>query len=108
MTEQLMSVPAISKVPDGSVLGESRGAEAGSALGEAAAGAERGGSIVMVLLVAVALVAALSAIMTFGGLAKRRAGLCTARLPRHRPSGDLADSRHRHELLCHAVFQCPV
>jgi two-component system, cell cycle sensor histidine kinase and response regulator CckA len=67
MTEQLMSVPAISKVPAGSVLGESRGAEAGSALGEAAAGAERGGSIVMVLLVAVALVAALSAIMTFGG-----------------------------------------
>ena len=67
MTEQLMSVPAISKVPAGSVLGESRGAEAGSALGEAAAGAERGGSIVMVLLVAMALVAALSAIMTFGG-----------------------------------------
>ena len=76
MTEQLMSVPAISKVPDGSVLGESRGAEAGSALGEAAAGAERGGSIVMVLLVAVALVAALSAIMTFGGRAICRSDLC--------------------------------
>jgi len=61
-----MSVPAISKVPAGSVSGESRGAEFGSALGEVA-GAERGGSIVMVLLVAVTLVAALSAIMTFGG-----------------------------------------
>jgi two-component system cell cycle sensor histidine kinase/response regulator CckA len=66
MTEQLMSVPAISKVPAGSVSGESRGGEVGSALGEVA-GAERGGSIVMVLLVAVALFAALSAIMTFGG-----------------------------------------
>jgi two-component system, cell cycle sensor histidine kinase and response regulator CckA len=66
MTEQLMSVPAIRKVPAGSVSGESRGAELGSALGEVA-GAERGGSIVMVLLVAVTLVAALSAIMTFGG-----------------------------------------
>jgi two-component system cell cycle sensor histidine kinase/response regulator CckA len=66
MTEQLMSVPAISKVPAGSVSGEQRGAEVGPTDGEAA-GAERGGSIVMVLLVAVALVAALSAIMTFGG-----------------------------------------
>ena len=66
MTEQLMSVPAISKAPAGSVSGELRGAEAASALGEAAS-AERGGSVVMVLLVAVALVAALSAIMTFGG-----------------------------------------
>ena len=66
MTEQLMSVPAISKVPAGSVSGESRGTEVASALGEAA-GAERGGSIVMVLLVAVALVAALGAIMAFGG-----------------------------------------
>jgi two-component system cell cycle sensor histidine kinase/response regulator CckA len=66
MTEQLMSVPAISKVPAGSVSGETRGAEVGSVAGEAA-GVERGGSIVMVLLVAVALVAALSAIMTLGG-----------------------------------------
>jgi len=66
MTEQLMSVPAISKVPAGSVLGEGRGTESGPAAG-GAGGAERGGSIAMVLLVAVALVAALSAIMTFGG-----------------------------------------
>ena len=66
MTEQLMSVPAISKVPAVSVSGEGRGAEVGSAA-DGAAGGERGGSIVMVLLVAVALVAALSAIMTLGG-----------------------------------------
>src|SRR6516165_3186084 len=66
MTEQLMSVPAISKVPAGSVSGESRGAELGAADGRPA-GAERGGSIAMVLMVAVALIAALSAIMTFGG-----------------------------------------
>ena len=65
MTEQLMSVPAISKVPAGSVSGELRGAEVGPAVD--AAGAERGGSIAMVLLVAVALLAALSAIMTLGG-----------------------------------------
>jgi len=66
MTEQLMSVPAISKVPAVSVSGEGRGAGVGAAA-EGAAGGERGGSIVMVLLVAVALVAALSAIMTLGG-----------------------------------------
>src|SRR5215472_16147381 len=66
MTEQLMSVPAISKVPAGSVSGESRGADVGAADGEAA-GTERGGSIALVLLVAVALVAALSAILTLGG-----------------------------------------
>src|SRR5215469_17285994 len=66
MTEQLMSVPAISKVPAGSVSGESRGADVGAADGEAAA-TERGGSIALVLLVAVALVAALSAILTLGG-----------------------------------------
>src|SRR5215472_10001146 len=65
MTEQLMSVPAISKVPAGSVSGELRGAEVGPAVD--AAGAERGGSIAMVLLVAVALLAALSAVMTLGG-----------------------------------------
>ena len=44
MTEQLMSVPAISKVPAGSVSGESRGAEVRLTLGEAT-GAERGGSV---------------------------------------------------------------
>jgi two-component system, cell cycle sensor histidine kinase and response regulator CckA len=66
MTEQLMSVPAISKVPAGSVSGQARGAELGSA-GGGPAGAERGGSIAMVLLVAVALIAALSAVMTLGG-----------------------------------------
>src|SRR6516162_3348953 len=65
MTEQLMSVPAISKVPAGSVSGELRGAEVGPAVD--AASAERGGSIAMVLLVALALLAALSAIMTLGG-----------------------------------------
>src|SRR5690348_18429524 len=64
MTEQLMSVPAISKVPAGSVSGEPRTTQLGSAPGVAA---ERGGSIAMVLVVALALVAALSAIMTFGG-----------------------------------------
>ena len=57
-----MSVPAISKVPAGSVSGEPRTTRLGSA-----AGAERGGSIAMVLVVALALLAALSAIMTFGG-----------------------------------------
>src|SRR5690242_17646521 len=66
MTEQLMSVPAISKVPAGSVSGQARGAEIGPA-GGGSAGAERGGSIAMVLLVAVALLAALSAVMTLGG-----------------------------------------
>ena len=66
MTEQLMSVPAISKVPAVSVSGEARGADVGPAAG-GAAGVERGGSIAMVLLVAVALVAALSAIMALGG-----------------------------------------
>jgi two-component system cell cycle sensor histidine kinase/response regulator CckA len=64
MTEQLMSVPAISQVPAGSVSGEAGGAEVDAAAG---ATAERGGSIAMVLLVALALVAALSAIMAFGG-----------------------------------------
>jgi two-component system, cell cycle sensor histidine kinase and response regulator CckA len=66
MTEQLMSVPAISKAPAGSVSGESRERVIGSPGGGSGA-AERGGSIAMVLLVAVALVAALSAIMTLGG-----------------------------------------
>src|SRR5690242_15122036 len=66
MTEQLMSVPAISKVPAGSVSGESHEREIGPPGGGAGA-AERGGSIALVLLVAVALVAALSAIMTLGG-----------------------------------------
>ena len=61
-----MSVPAISQVPAGSVSGEAGGTEVGAAAG-GAIGAERGGSIAMVLLVALALVAALSAIMTFGG-----------------------------------------
>src|SRR5262249_5386750 len=61
MTEQLMSVPAISKVPAGSVSGQARGAEVGST---GAAAAERGGSIALVLLVAVGLIAALRAIMT--------------------------------------------
>src|SRR5581483_7275601 len=64
MTEQLMSVPAISKVPAGSVSGEPRTTQLGPAPG---ATAERGGSIAMVLVVALALLAALSAIMTFGG-----------------------------------------
>ena len=64
MTEQLMSVPAISKVPAGSVSGEACGAEIGVG---GSVGAERGGSIALVLLVAVALVAALSAIMTLSG-----------------------------------------
>src|SRR5215472_6419521 len=67
MTEQLMSVPAISKVPAGSVSGEARSAQLGSALGGTPSGAERGGSIVMVLAVAMALLAALSAIIMFGG-----------------------------------------
>jgi two-component system cell cycle sensor histidine kinase/response regulator CckA len=67
MTEQLMSVPAISKVPAGSVSGEARGAQFGSALGGTPGVAERGGSIVMVLAVALALLAALSAIIMFGG-----------------------------------------
>jgi two-component system, cell cycle sensor histidine kinase and response regulator CckA len=67
MTEQLMSVPAISKVPAGSVSGEARGAQLGSALGGTPGGAERGGSITMVLAVALALLAALSAIIMFGG-----------------------------------------
>jgi two-component system, cell cycle sensor histidine kinase and response regulator CckA len=61
MTEQLMSAPAISKVPGGSVSGEAFGGTG------ATAGAERGGSIAMVLLVALALLAALSAIMALGG-----------------------------------------
>ncbi len=59
-----MSVPAISKVPAGSVSGEPRTTQLGPAPG---ATAERGGSIAMVLVVALALLAALSAIMTFGG-----------------------------------------
>jgi two-component system cell cycle sensor histidine kinase/response regulator CckA len=67
MTEQLMSVPAIGKVPAGSVSGESREPQIGSAAGGPAIDVERGGSIVMVLLVAVALIAALGAIMTLGG-----------------------------------------
>src|SRR5205085_3499145 len=66
MTEQLMSVPAISKVPAGSVSGASRQREIALPGGGVGA-AERGGSIAMVLLVAVALVAALSAIMMLGG-----------------------------------------
>ena len=66
MTEQLMSVPAISKVPAGSVSGASREREIALPGGGVGA-AERGGSIAMVLLVAVALVAALSAIMMLGG-----------------------------------------
>jgi len=61
MTEQLMSVPAISKVPAGSVSGKALGGTS------ATAGAERGGSIAVVLLVAVALLAALSAIIALGG-----------------------------------------
>jgi len=67
MTEQLMSVPAISKVPAGSVSGESRDEEIGPPPAGATGSAERGGSIWMVLLVAVALIAALGAIMMLGG-----------------------------------------
>src|SRR5262249_35074547 len=63
MTEQLMSVPAISKVPAGSVLGEGRGTETGPAAG----GAERGGSIAMVGRVGVGLGAAPRAAMECGG-----------------------------------------
>ena len=66
MTEQLMSVPAISKVPAGSVSGAARGAQVGLAFG-GNPGAERSGSIVLVLAVAIALLAALAAIITLGG-----------------------------------------
>src|SRR5689334_2147186 len=66
MTEQLMSVPAISKVPAGPVSGAARGAQVGSALG-GNPGVERSGSIALVLAVAIALVAALGAIMMLGG-----------------------------------------
>ena len=67
MTEQLMSVPAISKVPAGSVSGEASDPQIGSAAGAPAIDVERGGSIAMVLLVAVALIATLGAIMMLGG-----------------------------------------
>src|SRR5262249_30769066 len=65
MTQQLMSVPAISKVPAGSVSGKAPGASGAQA--SEASGAERGGSIALVLLVALTLIAILSAIMMFGG-----------------------------------------
>ena len=70
MTEQLMSAPAVSKLPNGSVQGASQGALRGAGVGpsvDGIAGAERGGSIAMVLLVALALVAAAPAIVMLGG-----------------------------------------
>src|SRR5262249_40215799 len=67
MTEQLMSVPAISKVPAGSVSGAARDPQIGSAAGGHAVDVERGGSIAMGLLVAVGLIAALSALLALGG-----------------------------------------
>jgi two-component system cell cycle sensor histidine kinase/response regulator CckA len=65
MTEQLMSAPVVGKASKGSAQGARGPGAPPSVAGNSRA--ERGGSIAMVLLVAIALVAAAAAILMLGG-----------------------------------------